>query len=205
MNIPQRHTPIRLGLDVDGVLADFNEAFVERIKAVTKVDRFPMGGLYAPSCWDYPTALGYAPDQMEAVWASVHSDDRFWVNLGPYAGTLDFLYWVQQWAVAGAEVYFITARHGRYAKAQTEQWLREHWVAAPTVLVTAHKGPVAASLGLHAVLDDKVENLDEIQAASPATTTLLLTQPWNAGRMVRHERVGSLEAARTRLQTVFRA
>lgn len=180
-----------LGIDIDGVLADFNTRFIRRIVSVTKKDLFPPRPFPIP-CWDYPQHFGYTQAETSAVWEDIKRDPHFWQELPAYPGTdevLDKLYLRQ---AGGDEIYFVTSRVGVLCKRQTETWLSNHWFDTPTVLISSQKGAIARALGINAYIDDKYENVIDVawsQALTvggssthvrSATRTFLLNAPWNA-------------------------
>lgn len=194
---------MRIGFDVDGVLARFNEAFEERLILVTGEDRlrgYP-GDKYL--CWNWPEAHGYSEKQISATWDSVKQDPYFWQRLSPY---LDAHRVVQEldWRQHNLfdEVYYVTARPGIRVRFQTEAWLEglsASYSGRKTVLISSQKGLVARALELDAYIDDKWENcLDVIAATTPVgginypshsfdggiiraprTKVFLVNRPWN--------------------------
>lgn len=164
-------------MDVDGVLADFNTAYMLRIASCTGRNLFPPR--YQPHTWDYPVTFGYSRSEIRRVWLNIGADPEFWSNLHPFAGThaaMDELVLRSRW---GSDVYFITARPGATTKDQTERWLRGACAGAmvPTVLLSSHKGLCATALSLDHYIDDRWENALEV--ATTKTKSYLLTQPWN--------------------------
>lgn len=172
---------MRLGYDVDGVSADFNDSFIPLVKAITGRDLFGPG--YVPTCWDYPTAVGYTAEEVSKVWDVICANPTFWMGLRPYFDAMDIL---ERLRIASYEhdVYFITSRPGIKAKQQTEVWLATHsgdfnW--NPTVLISSAKGACAKALHLDAYIDDRLENVVDVakQIHHPMTKTFLLDRPWN--------------------------
>ena len=53
---------MRIGFDVDGVLADFNKRFIERVIAITGRDLFPPRPFDIPT-WNYPEHYGYTAEE----------------------------------------------------------------------------------------------------------------------------------------------
>jgi 5'(3')-deoxyribonucleotidase len=176
---------LRIGVDVDGVLADFNTSFIERVIKVTGIDRFGKG--FIPTTWNYPESVGYSPEEVAAVWEDIKGDPYFWRNLPAYAHTAQVLTYLSHLQHIGHDVYFITARPGVVAKKQTEEWLqykcRMQYLAAPspTVLISSNKGLCAQVLNLDIYVDDRVENvLDVLNKRGCAT--FMFAQPWNTSR-----------------------
>jgi hypothetical protein len=180
---------MRIGIDVDGVLARYTEAFQRRIISVTGGDRFPCDD-YQPTSWDYAADLGYSEAEIDLTWRTIKEDRCFWASLLPYRDASHALGLLSKRMDAGDDVYFITARPGADAKRQTEQWLLARFPSLmrpiPTVLISSHKGLAAQTLGLDAYVDDRWENCVDVAAMhwkgrSPACRTYVLDRPWNHG------------------------
>ena len=173
---------MKIGIDVDGVLADFNKAFIDRTVQVVGKDLFPIRPFDIP-CWDYPQHFGYTNPECSTVWENVKQDDTFWYQLFPYDGVPEFL---SQLNSAEHDIYFITNRPGVYVKSQTESWLEFHnfglqteAFSYPTVLISAEKGLCAKALGLDLYIDDRTENCLDVNHMSPKTRVVMLARPWN--------------------------
>lgn len=164
----------------DGVLADFNTSFIDRVVKVTGRDLFPERPFDIP-CWDYPQHYGYSSEEVSAVWDAIVKDNKFWQMLFPYDGTIVFLDELRGRALANHDdVYFITSRPGIDAKRQTERWLRAcGWSDTPTVLISSRKGHACYTVDADFYIDDKPENLFDVRKESARTVTMLLNQPWN--------------------------
>lgn len=162
-----------LGIDVDGVLANFNLAFAAIVKQHTGIElNLP------PQTWNHHLDAGVSPEQNGSIWAAIWADPTFWVSLDPLPSAKETL---QGLKALGAEhqVYFITSRPSRTAKAQIEIWLMEHGYPLPTVLVAQQKGLIAAGLGLDIILDDLPDNLFDAKAARPECQTIMVRAPYN--------------------------
>ncbi len=168
---------MRIGIDVDGVLADFNRSFIERVITVSGKDLFPPRPFDIPT-WDYPEHYGYTPEETKIVWESIVADPTFWASLSPYPDTADFL---SPLANRADDVYFITSRPGTRSKAQTERWLRMHgYHSRPTVMISSKKGLCAEALDLDFYLDDRDHNCYDVwDRRSPKTLVALMDRPWN--------------------------
>lgn len=171
---------MKIGIDVDGVLADFNAAYIQRTIDITKHDFFPPRP-FDILTWNYPESYGYTAKEVSAVWDSIKADPAFWFNLKPYFDAPTMLELLQQYRDAGHDVYFITARPGLNPKAQTERWLEVYGPfhgSTPTVLISSQKGLCCRALEIDAYIDDRIENVVE---TSQICQTYLLNRPWNAG------------------------
>lgn len=180
----------RIGCDIDGCLADFNQAFINLIVKETGVDLFPPRPFDIPT-WHYPQLYGYTnKDHLNKVWDIIGESETFWQTLQPYPETLEAIMQLYGRILAGDDVYFITTRPSKNnpsAKHQTERWLMNQTIGQlsvwadfyPTVLVTGDKGPIAKALNLTHFIDDKKENCIDVALASTSTKIYLLDRPWN--------------------------
>lgn len=171
----------RIGVDVDGVLADFNAAFIPHMAKIAGRNLFPEG--YQPHTWNYPESMGYTGKEVDAAWTDIKQSADFWQNLLPYYSehiplVLEALRVRQHY---GDEVYFITARLGIKPKLQTETWLNRMGFPRPTVLISADKGGCAKALDLNYYVDDRHTNCDAVDDAQPDCETFLVDRPWNWG------------------------
>lgn len=166
-----------IGLDIDGVLGNFNSTYIELLVKLTGKDLFQPKP-FEITTWFYPEAAGYTKAEIAAAWKHIEVDENFWVQLQPYPDAQQFL--EDLWEVEHQNVYFITHRPGPTAKVQTEFWLRRllGW-DLPTVLVTGAKGSVCKDLGVTHYLDDKTENCLGVQAWAPQTKGYMLARGWN--------------------------
>lgn len=172
---------LRIGFDVDGILADFNAAFIQRVISITGKDLFPPRPFDIP-LWDYPQHYGYTEEECSKTWDDITADPNFWRNLPSYPGTREVISVLRDFQVEGHEVYFITSRPGVFAKQQTEDWLRSYGFSFPTVLICSKKGAAAEALKLTHYIDDRFENVIDVLQRNPSTTTYLLNRPWNTER-----------------------
>src|SRR5690606_6108129 len=80
--------PIHLGLDIDGVFADFNAAFRKKLIDLTGVDKFQ--GQPATT-WHYATEqFGYDREDVRRVWQQIHDSPNFWLDINPRPGAIPF-------------------------------------------------------------------------------------------------------------------
>lgn len=150
-------TPI-VGVDIDGVLADWNDAFRRTLVQATGRVLIPEG--FDPPLWNYAQFYGYTAEEERTAYRMIATDSFFWQNLKPLPGAeylatrLMRLAWETR-----IDLYFVTARSGVQVKYQTERWLHNTFgFRHNTVLICpGDKVEVATALRMTHFLDDKFE------------------------------------------------
>lgn len=174
---------MRIGFDVDGVLAAFTPAYQRLFIETTGVNLFAPGDDTDPPCWNWPEFRGYTKEQVSVVWDHIRLNPAFSRNLAPLPGARELRH-----AIADLErrhdVYFITSRVGVAVKRQTEYWLMEHLgyvEETPTVLIVGSrtKGAMCKALRLDCYIDDNWDNVEDCACESPTTRTYLLNAAYN--------------------------
>jgi len=159
---------IRVGFDVDGVLANFTKTF--RATAA-KIDT---AGATEPP--DAPSR-GLPSEAMQKVWELISRTPQWWLQLEAYEPEqIERLYRIsreRRW-----EVYFMTTRPssaGETTQFQTQWWLETNGFPMPSVLtVPGSRGDAANALKLDITVDDRLTNCVDIIAASRSKAVLLL-------------------------------
>ncbi len=177
---------MRLALDVDGCVANWNTGFRTLLDAGRPKT---WDDDWHPELWDWPTSLGYSVKDCVDASDCLKADPNYFAFLPAYPGTRSFLEWlwkrvsVANWQEGGShEVYFLTDRKGLAAKDQTEKWLHNHGFSGrpPTVLMTTQgKGRILADLGITHFLDDKPENIADAMKHSAECRIFRYLRPWN--------------------------
>jgi 5'(3')-deoxyribonucleotidase len=170
----------KYGIDVDGLLAIFDQGFSDVLIKTSGRDLFPTKP-YSPPCWDWTAPLGYTVEESKAAWNAVMEDPSFWRSLPAYPETKRILMRLGELETQGHEVYFITHRMGVRPKEQTAQWLLRHgYPAIPSVIVSGKKGPIAQGLALDVFIDDKPSNCEDVlHALGTSGSVYLLDRSWN--------------------------
>ena len=149
---------LRLGMDVDGVLADFRSAF--RALAASEL------GLGGVSGEESELSKG----DVDRLWKAIARLPNWWMNLPAYEpeqiARLYDLTRKGRW-----EVFFVTSRPtsgGDTVQMQTQVWLERHGFYLPTVLTApaGARGELCRSLRLDVMVDDHLINCMEIIGAS---------------------------------------
>lgn len=158
---------IRVGIDVDGVAANFVLAWQKL--ALDKVGRMliiPPGG---PQVWHWDRAAGLTAVESKQLWTFVEASTTWWSELKPLPTAPYAFDKLGLFVRSGdVELYFITSRPGRAVKLQTEKWLQRWGVEFPTVLVAkdaGHKAEFAVDIALDYFIDDKPENIVAVKGA----------------------------------------
>lgn len=172
-----------IGVDLDGVLAQFDDGFIQKLIQASGGKDLRTADNWPPRQWHWPEAMGYTGAEIAAAWDLVTYDSLFWRTLSPYRHTPGWLETLAQRQDLNQDlrVYFVTARLGVFAKWQTERWLAKYGypLERTTVIIAADKAAVARATGMHAYIDDRVENAVAVARACPSCTTILWDQPWN--------------------------
>lgn len=168
---------MRIGLDIDGVLANFTKSYEDIIIEVTGVDNFQNRRGFTPSEWSWEKSFGYTSEQIGKVWAVIKDAPEFWDRLTPLPGLLDALR-----ISLRHDVYFITDRPGIGARRITQEWLIQKGFHCPNVIISRNgKGAVCDALDLEVYADDKVENVLDVQRKAPKCRAYLApSYPYNA-------------------------
>lgn len=193
---------MRIAFDLDGVLADLHEPFVQvATRLFPEINPADLGAadigaspddaeaererVRDPATPATPTSsVVLTSAQSDAVWRTVAATPNFWETLREIEpGTIARIAALaeeRRW-----EVLFITSRPrsaGSTVQRQTQRWLQKHGFPMPSVYVV-HKsrGRIAAALGLDAVIDDRPDNCLDVALESKAGAILVWRGP--AGRV----------------------
>jgi FMN phosphatase YigB (HAD superfamily) len=169
-----------IGIDLDGVLAKWNESYYDWLVEMTGKDLCPEEHKNPPVWW-WPQHFGYTEEEVKATFEKTWADYGFWVNLKPYDDAEEFLAAFAE-AEGADDVYFITSRKGVQVKLQTERWLEFYGFGWPTVIIAngaEAKAHVAQGLGTTHFLEDSDENAQAIALACPKTQVFLLDRNYN--------------------------
>jgi hypothetical protein len=160
---------LRLGFDVDGVLADFRTAF-RAVAAQLAPHAFDA---VSPSQSEAPLSA----DDVRRVWDHIARTSNWWMQTEAYEpDQIARLYGLAR--SAGWEVFFLTKRPpsaGDSVQFQTQWWIERCGFYLPSVLtVPGSRGDVARALRLDLIVDDQLINCVEVVSA--ATTKAILMQ-----------------------------
>jgi hypothetical protein len=160
---------LRVGFDIDGVLADFRHAFRRAAQhALGRAVDDPAGA-------EGPDAM--TAGDMKRVWDAIARTPQWWLTLQAYEpaeiARLFAISRERRW-----EVYFMTTRPpsaGETPQFQTQWWLESNGFHLPSVLtVPGSRGELANALRLDVFVDDQVLNCVDVIAASKAKAICLM-------------------------------
>jgi hypothetical protein len=162
---------LRIGFDVDGVLANFRSAFHRTAEHCLGRE------IEDPEDPKSPRAL--EQNDVRKVWEHVAKTPNWWLELEPYEPEqIVRLYSLTR--ASGWEVFFLTNRPasaGDTVQYQTQWWLERQGFYLPSVMtVPGSRGEVANGLRLDVVVDDLAVNCVEVVSASSAKAVMLMRQ-----------------------------
>lgn len=185
-----------IGLDIDGVLADFVSPFLRFLEEQTGC------GEIDPQTYVDPYFSGHSGLSKEIVTEcvmKVSNDPQFWEALAPFPSP-------EQWRALDRlsrrqKLVFVTHRYERetYDIGQvTCDWLRKHGVADPVVYFTqSHKSELIGKLKVELFVDDRHENCRDVAENTDAVVLMphrSYNQSFNHPRVERIQHLDELFA-----------
>jgi len=177
--------PIRIGFDLDGVLADLDAAIAELTARLFDAGSAPPSsddidpGRDAGAAGAEQATDGAArpePSRGREIWREIRGTENFWETLKEtepgIVARLAALADARNW-----EVVFVTERPqtaGATVQRQSQRWLAGLGFTHPSVCVVGRsRGKVAEALGLDLVVDDRAENCLDVVTDSGAKAVLI--------------------------------
>ena len=172
---------MKLGVDLDGCLADFNTAYTKLLIEIKGEDLFPpdRNDDNFPTMWFYERAYGYEDVEAEAWRYIKDGGNEFWHNLPSMPTAEGAILMLDLLANMEHDVYFITHRSGNDVKWQSEAWLQDRHMDNPTVLIAGNKAPIIQALELDFYIDDKPETIQELDTMKYPIYLYLKDAPYN--------------------------
>lgn len=180
---------MRIGFDLDGVLADLHSAYVRAaVELFPELDRAAivssdLGSSPPEADADRPSEIPVAPPplpvsrrQSDAIWERLAGQEDFWETLDEIepgaVARLAALADERRW-----DVMFLTSRptsRGATVQRQTQRWLAAKGFAMPSAyVVRGSRGQIARALGLDVVVDDRERNCLDVVLESEAGAILI--------------------------------
>jgi hypothetical protein len=167
---------LRIGIDIDGVLADFRTAFRAAARRCLRRDIEES---------DDAAAGPLSPDEVRRVWEHIAKTQNWWMDVPAYEpDQIARLYSVMR--AVGWEVFFMTKRPpsaGDSVQFQTQWWIERFGFYLPAVMtVPGSRGDIANGLRLDMIIDDQLINCVEVISAASAKAILMQRAPDAAAR-----------------------
>lgn len=174
---------LRIGFDLDGVLADMDQAIVREATTLFGSTPSPsphegpgpgaLGDLVPEEIAPIRNEMQLTTRQRRQLWRHLRSIDNFWESLDEIepgsVARLARMAETRRW-----EIIFLTRRPataGRTAQVQSQRWLEKRGFPLPSVfVVTGSRGLIATALTLDIVVDDTPENCVDVASDSKART-----------------------------------
>jgi hypothetical protein len=168
---------LRIGIDIDGVLADFRTAFRTAAMHCLRHDIEDSG--------EFEILGPLSPDDVRRVWEHIAKTQNWWMDVPAYEpDQIARLYSVMR--AAGWEVFFMTKRPpsaGDSVQFQTQWWIERFGFYLPAVMtVPGSRGDIANGLRLDMIIDDQLINCVEVVSAAPTKALLMLRSTDSAAR-----------------------
>lgn len=161
-------TPLRLGIDLDGVVADFVAGWISRYNQDFEADLTPE----SVQTWDGLHTLTHFQDMQEFWrWASDHGGGSVFRHLETYEGAADSLH---KLAMRGHSIVILTMKPD-WAIHDTFAWIAEHRLPTREVHILADKWTVPCDV----YLDDAPNVLESLVEKQRSALVCRFMRPWN--------------------------
>ncbi len=158
---------MRLGIDLDGVVADFNTGWIDRYN-----EQFGSGvSLDQVDRWDVIPSLTHFRHMGEFWhWAADLDGASLFRHLEPYPEAIPAL----QRLSRDHQIVIVTTKP-RFATHDTFAWIAEHHIPTREVHITGRKWTVDCDV----YLDDGPHNLEDLVEHRPTAAVFRFVRPWN--------------------------
>ena len=160
---------LRLGIDLDGVVADFNRGWMRRYNEEHGTDLT----VDDVQTWDGLHTLTHFPEMDDFwEWCKDHGGGKsLFRHLEPFDGAIET---IRQLNREGHSIVIITAKPD-WAIHDTFEWLADHRIPTREVHIADRKYEVACDV----YLDDSPYVLPEYLEHRPDAVTVRFVRPWN--------------------------
>jgi hypothetical protein len=187
---------LRIGVDLDGTLADLSTAYHDVAQKLFGDPRAidddeVIENSEEEQAQDEQGKLAAArqeTQERDLIWQTIRRTEDFWLNLQPIEpgviAQLNEQSLRERW-----EVFFITQRPstaGQTVQRQSQQWLERQGFDRPSVLtLSGGRGRAAAALELSVLIDDLPKNCLDAVAESSCRPLLILRDAQNSAEVAR--------------------
>lgn len=169
---------MRLGIDLDGVVADFNSGWIKRYNSEFGADV----AFDSVEAWDAIPSLTHFRHMGDFWrWARDHDGHSLFRHLETYPGAVEALWHL---AKSRHQIVILTTKPP-WAIHDTYAWLAEHRIPTREVHILEHKWEVDCDI----YLEDAPHNLEALVANRPDRVVGRYVRPWN------HEVTGAYDVA----------
>ena len=168
--VSSRTPTLRLGIDLDGVVADFSAGWIARFNR----DHGTSLTVEDVTEWDAPMLLtGFADIDEFWSWFATAGDTggSIFADLDPYPGALEALHWL---AGHGHELVVLSTKPD-FAVHETYRWLAHHGFPSREIHLLDDKANVECDV----YLDDADHNLEALTQRRPDALVCRYVRPWN--------------------------
>jgi 5' nucleotidase, deoxy (Pyrimidine), cytosolic type C protein (NT5C) len=192
---------LRIGFDLDGVLADMDAALREHCERLfgTARGEAPSARNGAPADDSEEAATMPAETPVVQLDLSVRQERQLWRHVSTVENFWESLQEIEPGAIARLaslarerawEIIFLTKRPrtaGATAQVQSQRWLEARGFLLPSVFVVqGSRGRIAKALDLDIVVDDRPENCLDVITESSARAILV----WRSSEATTAQRLG---------------
>jgi hypothetical protein len=177
----------RVGVDCDGVLANFIAAFL------VVLHRLYPEHPQTEANWTQWDGTLVSNRETKKVWAEIKATENFWLGVPAHIDDVgDLARWL--FREQGQDVWIVTSRAkgaGMTTTKQTQLWLDScgikscgNYLGVITVPDSDNKVDICSRLDIDWMIDDKVETIESMDRF-PYLHAALLDRPWNQGAKVK--------------------
>lgn len=179
----------KVGIDIDGVLARFDEGFTTFANNLYGYEKIPVG--YIPKDWYWSDVL--TKEEESNLWKNFGALKNFWLTLNEFPNLQELCKFLAQ--NQEHDVWFISSRakcSGMSIAKQTQLWLQDHmgpffYLTRGLVMTTKSdkKRQVIEGMGVEFMIDDHGETIVDLDE-SKGVKAFLLDRNWNQHVIVKN-------------------
>lgn len=169
---------MKIGIDVDGVIADFHREWVNILERL-----FGPARHRTPPVHFEDDTTGYSLPQVYEARDLFLNTYNAWSDLNPLPSFDEYTKELLSETIRRHDVFFVTNRFdtpGASPMKQTKYWFYVNaLIQSPNVMIAKDKGPMASVLQLDAFIDDRPKNVLDVLEARPTAKVYLADSSHN--------------------------